>query len=809
MHDVRFAVRNMLRHPGLTAATTLTLAIGIGATTAMFAVTHAVLLRPLPYADPDRLVRIWHEDGPDADDHRVSPAAALAWRADTSLFDAVAYWAAYQDASNFTLVGPEGSQAVRGAFISGNLFSTLGVVAAHGRALRQDDDEPVRQAVAVISHGLWQRRFGGAADVVGQTLTIDSYWRRDFTVVGVMPSGFGFPDETAVWVPAGWSDLDMTRAGVPWLMVVGRLGAGVSPDAAQRRLSTRPVDGVADRSPPRVIGLGDALTGDVRAGILVLQGAAALVLLVACVNVANLRLAHTRTRRPELAVRQVLGAGTGRLMRQLLVEQAAVGLLGGVGGILLAAAGLAFLPDLAPAGAPRLAAAGVGAPVLLVTACVSLGASLMIGLAPALWLRRDTLAPGLRDAARGTVGSRGASRLQDGLLLAEVAVTVTLVVGAGLLLRSLARLEAVDVGFDPDGLVTTSVDMTSTRYSSSAGPGPNRPQAFTELLLARIAALPGVDHAAATERLPPGAASSVRSVGIMSTGDTPSVLRPAVVARAVTADYFRTMGIPLLRGRSFRPTDTEATAPVAIINETLARRAFPDGDPIGRGLIDVAGSRPGVAPVVDQIIGVVADVRNDGIERPVQPEVYKHSYQWAWRRMSLVVRSDLEPRALSTALRGAVSELDPNQPVADVRPMDGVLGPAYAEARFRTRLTGGFGLVALTLAAVGIFGVLDYRVRRRIPEIGLRLALGATPAEATRAVVGPSAMLIVGGVGLGVATAAALGVAMRSVLFEVSPFDPAAFGSAVTLVGGVAVAAAAGAARRATRVDPATALRSD
>ena len=810
MHDLRYVIRGLLRHRQLTAVTVLTLAIGIGATAAMFGVTYAVLLRPLPYADSGRLVRVWEQRPLDSTDRRIAPATALAWRDEPGVFDTLAYWGAYQDAFDFTLVGPEGSERLRGAYVSGNLFSTLGVAAQHGRALVEDDDAPVRQPVAVIGHRLWLRRFGGDPDAVGRTVTVDNYDRRSYTVVGIMPPWFAYPDSSELWIPAGWSDLDMTQAGVGWLMALGRLADDVTPNAARARLNTRPALQATAAPAVRLAPLYSTLTAEVRPGIVLLLAAAGLALLVACVNVANLRLAHTHARRRELMIRQMLGATPGRMLRLLLVEQAVVALLGAVTGLGLAAAGLPFLLRLAPFGVPRLEEAALGLPVLLATTGLALGCALLIGTTPARWVRRLPLSRDLDDARTSGTGGPGVGRLHDGLLLAQVALTIMLLVGAGLLLRTLHRLESVELGFTSDRLSVTELDLSGSGYSSSARPGPNRPQVFTDQLLARLAALPGVETAGAADRLPPAPASSVRAIGIETADARPSSTRPPAVVRAVTRDYFSAMGIPLLRGRGFRSTDTETNPPVAIINETMAARYFRDLDPVGQRLIDVAGPRFGAtAPVVDQIIGVVADVRNGGLEAPVQPEVYKPSYQWAWRQMSLVVRSDLDPGALTPAVRDAVAQLAPDQPVADLRSMRHHLGPSYAQARSRAWLLGGFGGVALALASIGVFGVLDDRVRRRTREIGVRLALGATTGVITRALLGRGLALISGGLVLGVVGAAALARAMRAVLFEVDPIDPFAFGGAVSLVALVAGLSTYGAARRAARVEPAIALRCD
>ncbi|MEE8116096.1 MAG: ABC transporter permease, partial [Gemmatimonadales bacterium] len=815
---LRYGLRMMTRTPVASVVTTLVLAFGIGANTTMFGVIHAVLLRPLPYQEPERLVRIWEQHPQRGlDRERVGPQNLLDWRDQNRVFEQIAFWGAWRDAYDFTLVGPEGREHVRGAYVSANLFPVLGVGPLVGQAFQPEDDEWERNPVAVLGHGLWQRRFGGDPGVIGRTLSVDTYNRRDYTIVGVMAPSFAYPEQAELWLPAGWMGIDMGRRDAPWLMGLARLRSGTSLETArvelqmlQQRIAAE--SGTSDISPSvAMMSLTEEVTGPVRPALLMLQGAVLLVLLIACANVANLLLAQAAARQREIALRSALGAGRYRLLRQLLCESVVRALLGGGLGVLLAVWGMWLVRRFEPGGIPRVVDASLNVTVLTVTLVVSLIAAVLFGLAPALHLLSGKLSDHLREGAHGATAGVTPRRVRDLLLVTEVAMTVLLLVGAGLLLQSLHRLQQVELGFTPERLFTAQLDLSSSAYTSSWGPGRNRPQVFSQRLIARLTALPGVRNAAATDLLPPDAGSALRSIGIPGRAIQVRAEQPVALVRAVTPTYFDVMGIPLQRGRSFSDRDTEATPQVAIINETLARRYFPNTDPIGQRLADVAGPRsdPDAQPVYHIIVGVVGDVRNAGLHEDVRPEVYKPSFQWAWRDMALVIRTDGTPSSLRGALQREVLSLASDQPVSNARSMEDVLSELHAQPRFRTLLIVLFGAIALVLAAVGIYGVLDYGVTQRTREIAVRLALGASNRAVVWLVLGQGLLLVVIGMVLGLCGAALVSQLMSSLLFGVSPVDPLAFGGAAAFLVGVAWVAMYLPARRATKVDPIVALRAE
>jgi predicted permease len=815
MHDIRYTARLMRNDPGFTSLIILTLGLGIGANSALFSVVDAVLLKALPYRDPGKLVMIWERNpGLSVEKQRVSPGNLLDWQNRNHVFEGLAYWPAWTGSREFNLLGPGGPERLRGSYMSSGLFPVLGVRPALGRTFLPDDDRREGPATAILSYELWQRSFGADLNVLGRSLTIDSFDRRQYQVIGVMPRGFGFPDGCELWLPAGWMGIPMDRRAAAWLEVIARLRPSVSLERAQREL-----DGIQNqiareytdsRINPQValVPLLDHAVGPARQTLLILLGTVAFVLLIACTNVASLLLARGAARQHELAVRSAVGASRARILRQLLSESLVLGLLGGAFGVLLAFWGVRLLWVFGPQDIPRLAQASIDMRALGFTLSLSLMAGALCGLAPAWQLSRYNLGAWLKEG--NSAGSRRLGVWRDFLIVGETALAMVLLVGAGLMVHSLWRLEQVDPGFRPHGLVTANLDLSSSRYSNSGRPGPNRPQVFTRRLLEQIRSLPGVDATAAASGLPPTAASLPETFAIDGRTYHNANEYPAAFVRAVTPGYFHAMGIPLLRGRTFTDRDIETAPQVAIVNDTLARRYFPNGeDPLGKRFdLGTRRDKNGRAqPWWQQIIGVVGDVKNAGLALPNQPEIYKPDMQWAWHWAHLVIRTDNTPAAMAAALRDELGKLSKEQSVPRVIPLEHVLAGERAQPRFRGMLLGMFAALALLLAAVGIYGVMSYAVARRTSEIGIRMALGANRADISWLVVRRALKLVLAGASLGMAGAAVLSRLLSTVLFEVSPLDPVTFLATPLFLLTVALLATWLPARHAARIDPLRALR--
>ncbi len=818
LSDVRYAVRRIARTPVASLAAIAVLALGIAANTTMFGVLHAVLLRPLPYPAPDRLVRIWEQQPRrDIARDRAAPQNVADWRDQNHSFDSIGYWAAFRGANEFNLVGPQGSERVRGAYASASLFRVLGVGPRLGRTLYAQDDEMERNPVVVLSDRLWQRRFRGDPEIVGKTLTVDSYARIDYTIVGVMPPGLDYPNDSEMWLPAGFMglrDVDLKRRDVPWFSVLARMRPGMTVEQAQADVQALQQRIAADAKDPDISPsvvlqlLQDESMGTVKPALFLLQGTVLFVLLIACANVANLLLANAAARHREIAVRAAMGAGRARVFWQLLVESVVRALAAGALGVLLAMWGMSLVRRFGPDTIPRLAGTELNGPVLLFTLGVSLLAAVLFGLAPALHLVRGELTDHLREGSRGSTTGVGHTRIRNGLLVAEVALTLILLVGAGLLLQSLYKLQRIDMGFTPEQLLTAKLDMSSSTYSPSGRPGPNRPQDFTKRVLERLDAMPGV-RAAAADLLPP-AGSIMRTVAIQGRAVQSKADMPSVLVRAVTSNYFDVMDVPLKKGRAFTDNDTEAMPSVVIINDAFARRHFANVDPLGQRLDLQAGTRrpDDTRPIVfSEIVGIVGDVRNTGANEEPKPEVYAPYYQWAWNQATLVMRTATTPSSLGSALRIEVHRMNPDQPIPNVQSMGQILGTLHAEPRFRTLLVGLFGAIALILATIGIYGVLDYGVTQRTHEIGVRLALGASSETVRRMVVRQALRLVAIGVVIGLIGAALLSRLMSTLLFNVSPLDPPTFVGAAVFLIGLAWLAVFYPARRAASLDPMLALR--
>jgi len=799
--DLRYAFRQLRRSPTFTLAAVACLALGIGANTAIFTVINAVLVRPLPYAEPDRLVMLFEaRKGNAASRNVVSPADFLDWRAQSQVFERTA--AIYDYGVNLTGRGEPAE--VTAELASADLFPLLGLTPVIGRTFSAEEDGPGGARAVVLSQGLWQRRFGGARDVVGQVVRVDD---QPYTVVGVLPDGAGLagrPQPPELWLPLALDPSQDYRATAGrYLSAVGRLKPGVSVGAAEADLRT--VAARLEAAHPQfnggwsasVVPLTAYVTGSLRRPLLVLAGVVALVLLIACANVANLQLAQGTARQREIAIRAALGAGRRRMMRQFLLESLLLSLTGGMAGALLAL----WLTDALAASAsttiPRLGTVQVDLAALGFTLLLSVSAGLLFGMAPALQAARADLHEGLKQGARGVAGS--GTRTRAFLVAGQVALALMLLVGAGLLLKSFARLQRVDLGFDPEHVVTARVTLPETRYGDST-----RQAAFFQSLLARLDALPGVRVAGAINWLP---LSGLRSATNFWFGGRPipsDPQQPTAIISVVDPNYFRAMGITLRSGRGLASTDDADQPKAVVVSERFVHEYFPGQSPLGQQVLMPWGDT-----LVATIVGVVGDVKHTGVDSLAHPTIYWSMTQFPWSGMHLVVRAAGDLRPVATALPGAVHALDPELAVADVRPLESYLGDALARRRFSMTLLAGFAGLALMLTAVGLYGVIAYTVVQRTREFGIRLALGASQATVLRGVLRRGLLLVGAGVLAGVIGAVAFTRVLGSLLYEVSATDPAVFAGIVALLGVVGVAASYAPARRATRVDPAVALRAE
>jgi putative ABC transport system permease protein len=798
--DLRHSARMLLKAPGFTFVAVMTLALGIGANSAIFSVVNAVLLRPLPFKDPNRLVAVWENNLKQGQDHQaVGGANFTDWKSQNQAFESLAAYFNW----NYNLTGGDEPQRLNAVVVSGEFFQTLGVEAAAGRALAPADDRDGKDNVIVLSHALWQSRFGASREIIGQTVMLNG---RGHTVVGVMPPGFGFPDERVeIWRPMAMSAEQAQNRQGKWLSVIGRLKPGVSigqAGAEMSALARRLEQAYADANAGwgvHLVPLHEEVVGKVSGFLLILLGAVGFVLLIACANIANLLLARAASRQKEMAIRAALGASRRRLVSQLLTESLLLAAMGGVVGLLIALWGSDALIALSPAGIPRLKEAAIDLRVLGFTLLLALLTTLIAGLAPAWQASKPDLNEALKEEARGAAGSSG-RRFRSLLVVAEVAVSVVLLVGAGLMIKSFIRLQRVDAGFDPHNLLTMEVTLPPARY------GQNQQQiAFFQEALERVKTLPGVQSAGAVQDLPFRFNEMSFPVTLEGPPAAPEAQRPKAVYRAVTDDYFRTLGIPLLGGRWFSAQDDLHSLPVVVVNQAMARRFWPDQDPLGKRIRFGEPDDPAYT-----VVGVVGDIKHMGLDADEGAVIYQPHAQkrFAWLRwMTLVVRTGGEPSSLAAAVRSRIQEADKDQPVYNVATVEQLLTKSIAQPRFSTLLLGVFALLALNLTAIGVYGVVSYTVAQRTREIGLRMALGAQVRDVMRLVMGQGLKLVLLGVAIGLAGAGALSRVMKSLLFGVSATDPAIFAIISVLLTGVALLACYLPARRAARVDPMIALR--
>jgi len=823
MNDLRYALRLLLKRPGFSGVAVLTLALGIGANTAIFSVVNGVLLKPLPYPEPDRLVMLWERSPRRGfDREKVTGPDFLDWREQNRVFESMAFWPGWLGADDFNLVGADGVEKVKAIYASSSLFGVLRVKPLLGRAFLPEDDQWHGHRVAVVSHELWRRRFAANPDIIGQTFTVDTYGRRDYAIVGVMPPGFRFPDRCDLWLAAGWMGVRLDeRRSAHWHCVIARLKPGVTLREAEAELNT--IQGRIEWAHPNdlvgsivaVVPLLEQTVGrNLRLALRVLWGVVACVLLIACVNVANLLLAQAAARQKEIALRVALGAGRWRITRQLLGESLILALLGGALGTLLASSGLKLLVAAASNHIPRLQEVALDGGALLFTLCVSLGTGVLFGLAPAWKCSKLDLNETLKETSRSATAGLHRSRLRGVLVVSEISLSFMLLIGAGLMARSFLRLIQIDRGFRPDHLLTAQLDFSVSGFTTWIEPTSTRPQVTLQEILERIRGGPGVESVGAVSTLPDNiGAARTQTIAIENRPPATPGEYPTANFQGVTPDYFRTMGIPLLQGRAFSESDAYEAPWVVIINQTMAKRYFPNQNPVGKRLAMGGRKNPGQPDGADpsgrlpwkEIVGVVADMKKLSLRAETVPDVYVPYWQWPMQSPTLVVRAAANSANIAASIRTEMKAK--NLPTPTVRTMDEILSDAVSQPRLQTLLLGLFGMLALLLATVGIYGVIAYSATRRTHEIGIRIALGAQKWNVLGLVIGQGMSLALIGVGIGGAAALALARLMSSLLYEVEPTDPPTFVAVSFLLLAIALFACWVPARRAARIDPMEALR--
>jgi putative ABC transport system permease protein len=806
LQDLRYGVRMLAKNPGFTLIAVLALALGIGANSAIFSVINAVLLRPLPFENPDDIVTPWGR-GLDGGERTaiVSYPDYLEWRDQAQTFEQLAVY----NTSGTLLREGNDPEAISGAIASSELLSLLRVKPVLGRGFTREDDRADSAPVILLSYNLWQRRFNADPNIVGRQIRLSS---RSAIVLGVLPQGFKFP------VDEGRMDYlqplapnigeYLGKRSAYFLRVVGRLKPGVTIKQAEtemRAIGERLEQQYPDegfRLGATLIPLHEDIVGSVRPALLLLLGAVGFVLLIACANVANLLLARAASRHKEVAIRTALGAGRLRIVRQLLTESLLLSVLGGGLGLLLAMWGVDLLVASTPVDIPRLKEVGLDARVLSFTLLISVLTGIVFGLVPAMQSSKVDLNESLKEGGRGSTEGIMRNRVRSLLVISEVALSLVLLVGAGLLIRSFMRLREVDPGFKTKNVLTTSLSPSKAKY-----PDVEQQKNFYREVLQHLVSLPGVDSVGLVDPLPlSGNASSVT----FSIEGQPVVAGKLLSSnrRIISPDYFRTMSIPLLKGRAFNERDALGSTPVVVINETFARRFFAGEEAIGKRIVLGADPRDNPNPPPHEIVGIVGDVHHQGLETEAGPEYYVSYQQTPPRHAVLVIRTLTDnPSSMIASLRSAIKQVDQEQYVAAIEPMDQLLAESLARRRFNMMLLAVFAGVALLLAAVGIYGVMSYSVTQRTHEIGIRIALGAQARDVLKMVVRQGMTLVLVGVLIGVVAAFSLTRIMRSLLFGVSPTDVVTFAGVSIVLAGVALLACLIPARRATRVDPMVALR--
>lgn len=804
LQDIRYGIRALIGRPGFTVVAILTLTLGIGINTAIFSVVDAVLLKPLPFKDPDRLVAAWKTLPEGADEQQsLSGDLFLDWKELNQTFDHMAIYAQW----SFNITGGDRPDHIDGMKVSADFFSTLGTQALLGRTFFSDEDKPGKSDVVVISNQIWQRRFGSAQDIIGRHITIDD---RDKEIIGVMPNSFSFFYEGIdVWVPEplDLAQLKAAKQKESFYRIIARLRPGISIEQAQGMLAAEAEQlAPLDIEHREGLGLGvgslkENIVGEFQTAFLVMLGAVGLVLLIACANVANLMLARAISRSKEISIRAALGASRLRLARQFLTESLLLSIVGGAAGILVAAWGVGSIVKLIPEGVPRLIEVGIDGRVLIFMLSISLLTGIIFGLIPAIQASRPDLNTSLKESGRSNTADPAKHRLRNMLVVSEITLSIVLLVGAGLLIRSFIRLQAVDAGFNKENLLTVPVGLSSKKYGDS-----QKLNQFSEQVIEKIEAQPGVASVGATLLLPLSGSDAESEFTLEGSPVALPGEKPKARINVVSEGYFEAMGITVLAGREFARSDREDSPQVTIINETLARHYWPDGDVIGKRI--KFGRLDNDAPWMT-IIGVARGVRHNKLQVEPESEVYLAQSQSPvfFPFVTFVVRTTIKPEAAIASVRDAIWSVDRDQPAYDIKTMNERFSDSIGEQRAQLFLLGLFAAMALVLSAIGIYGVISYSVSERTHEIGVRMALGAQTANVLSMILKQALKLSLAGTAIGLAAAFAVTRLMSSLLYGVSATDVVTFIGVPILLTLVAIVASYIPARRATKVDPIVALR--
>lgn len=798
--DLRYGFRVLWRRPDFTVIAFLILALGIGATTALFSVVKGVLLRPLPYRDSGRIVTLWQNNAMRGVDREgVSPPNFLDYQARNHVFEAMAVLRPY--GLDYTEQGePETFQAW---LVSEGFFEILGVSAQHGRTFVPEEYRAGNENVVLLGNGLWKRRFGSDPNIVGQKMVLDG---KPYVVVGILPAEFHFTDKREVIAPYVMSDSEKRRRSATYLNVIARLKPGVSVEQARAEMNTIATQ-LSQEYPQAnremgaaVVPLYEQMVGQVRPALLVLLAAVGFLLLIACANVANLQLTRGAYRGREFAIRAAMGAGRARLVRQLLIENLLLALLGGAGGLLLARWGINLILALSPGNLPRFDQIRLDGVVVAFALGVSLLTALIFGVVPVLRLSKPDIQESLKEGGQSTTPGVARHRLRRVLVVAEIAMAMVLLVGAGLLVRSFVRLLQVNPGFVESNALMLQVHVQDLY------PKPEQQAAYFEQTIERLTALPGVKAAGAVSAPPFVGEGSIDVEGPFTIEGRPAPTagqEPTAYQTVATSDYFRALGIPLQRGRLFARTDNQQAPPVALVNETMARRYWPDENPLGKRISLKLFNEPFTA----EVVGVVGDVRHSGLDSSPRPEVFFHHPQAPFGSMTFVVRTEHDPLTMLPAVKKEIWAVNKNQPFYSIRTVEQLVSDSLGERRFSLFLLGIFAVLAFALAGAGIYGLVSFSASQRTHELGVRMALGAPTLAIMKVIVGEGLILAFIGVGMGLAGALALTRALSSMLFGVTPTDPLTFASISTLLIAVALLASYIPARRATKISPSLVLR--
>ena len=800
--DVFYGLRMILKRPGFSLIAAGTLALGIGASTAIFSVINGVLLRPLPYKDPQSILTVWQNDHLRGLNHqKISPPNFLDYKERNQVFETMAALRPY----GLDYTSPQGEpETIQSWLVTDGFFQIMGVSALHGRTFLPEEFQPGKQRVVLLSHALWTRRFGADPKFVGQTMLLDG---EPYTVVGVLPSEFHFTDKRELMVPAVFSEGEKKRRSAAYLYVFGRLKPGVSQAQANANLAT--IAGELGQAYPQTnkqlemttVSLPDQLFGDVKPALLTLLGAVGLLLFIACTNVANLLLVRGSQRGREFAIRAALGATRRRLVRQLLIENILLALLGGIGGLLLGWAAH-FILTFNPGNLPRVDQIRVDGVVLLFGLGLSLVTTLIFGLLPLIHFSKPDLQGELKEGGRAATSGVLQHRFRRLLVVSQLALALVLLIGAGLLARSFVRLLRIDPGFTADNVLTLQVHVYNLN------PEPQQQVAYFDQVLERLTNLPGVKTAGAVSAPPfvgEGSIEINNAFVIEGREPPPAGQEPTAYQTVVTTDYFRTLSIPVLNGRAFTRMDGDKSVPVAVVNNTMARRFWPNEDPLGKKITINWLQKP----LTTEIVGVVGDVLHTGLDSSPRPEIFLHLPQAPFGSMTFVIQTQSDPLTLLPSIKSTVWSVNKDQPIYSIRTEEQLISESLGERRFSMFIIGVFAIVSLALAAVGLYGLISISTSQRTQEIGVRIALGAQSSTILKMVLGEGLLLALLGVGIGLVGSFLLTRFLNKMLFGITPTDPFTFALVSTVLIFVALLASYIPARRATRVDPLVALRQE